>query len=109
MTLAQFASGNFPKKRQRKSVILPTGELAEESGPAPSSTSTSSVATVAPSRGPLVQAASGGPQVELIKGNIVLKESSLTVIPESSIDDYEEVVEGLHPTAKYSSFLDKPR
>ena len=48
-----------------------------------------------------------GPQVELVKGNIVVKESSLTVVPETSIEDYEEIVEGLHPTAKYSSFSDK--
>jgi hypothetical protein len=47
-----------------------------------------------------------GPQVELVKGNIVVKESSLTVVPETSIEDYEEIVEGLHPTAKYSSFSD---
>jgi len=49
----------------------------------------------------------GGPRVELVGGNIVVRESSLTLAPESSIEDYEEVEEGLQATAKYSSYGDK--
>ena len=52
----------------------------------------------------------GGPQVVLNKeGNIVINESSLTVVPESSLEEFEVVEEGVHPTAKYSSFIDRPR
>jgi len=48
-----------------------------------------------------------GPQVEIIDGKIVVKESSLTVAPETTVDDYEEIEEGIHPTATYSSFRNK--
>jgi hypothetical protein len=48
---------------------------------------------------------SGGPQVEIINGKIVVRESSLVVNNGSSAPvDYEEVEEGIHPTATYSSF-----
>lgn len=43
------------------------------------------------------------------EGNIVINESSLTVAPETSLEDFEVVEEGAHPTAKYSSFIDRPR
>mmetsp|Transcript_1669 Transcript_1669/g.2643 ORF Transcript_1669/g.2643 Transcript_1669/m.2643 type:complete len:290 (+) Transcript_1669:138-1007(+) len=48
-----------------------------------------------------------GPQVEIVNGKIVLKESSLNAPSLSSTthDDFEEVEEGIHPTAKYSSFV----
>jgi hypothetical protein len=50
---------------------------------------------------------STGPRVEIINGRIVVKESSLLLNPVSTTveDDYEEVVEGVHATATYSSFL----
>jgi hypothetical protein len=48
----------------------------------------------------------GGPRVEVINGKIVVMESSLEISQESGLldGDYEEVVEGTHATAKYSSF-----
>ena len=51
--------------------------------------------------------ASTGPRVEIINGRIVVKESSLLLNNASTAveDDYEEVVEGVHATATYSSFL----
>ena len=60
---------------------------------------------------PIAQAGtSGGPQVVLDKeGNIVINESSLTVAPETSLEEFEVVEEGAHPTAKYSSFIDRPK
>ncbi len=53
-----------------------------------------------------------GPQVEIINGKIVLKESSLLIggtesaVPEG---DYEEVEEEVHAMSKYSSYLDRRR
>lgn len=46
------------------------------------------------------------PQVEIIDGRIVIKESSLTLPLEKTndIDEFEEVEEDIFPTAKYSSF-----
>jgi hypothetical protein len=48
----------------------------------------------------------GGPRVEIVNGKIVVKESSLVVNQDSTFadGDYEEVVEGTHATATYSSF-----
>ena len=49
-----------------------------------------------------------GPRVEVINGIIVLKESSLVVGESATVEgEYEEVVEGIHPTSRYSSFTDK--
>lgn len=47
-----------------------------------------------------------GPQVEIVNGKIVLRESSLMVPVHGPVthEDFEEVEEGIHPTAKYSSF-----
>eukprot|EP00981_Chlorochromonas_danica_P011913 scaffold4347_cov269-Ochromonas_danica.AAC.3 len=48
-----------------------------------------------------------GPRVEVIDGKIVIKESSLTIDPlgENKDDqEYEEVVEGLHASSRYSSY-----
>jgi transcription factor TFIIIB component B'' len=49
----------------------------------------------------------GGPQVEIVNGKIVLKESSLVLNSNTNaaFDEYEEVTEGIHPTATYSSFV----
>lgn len=47
-----------------------------------------------------------GPQVEIINGKIVIRESSLVVNNDAAGDEeYEEVTEGIHATATYSSFL----
>lgn len=49
-----------------------------------------------------------GPQVEIIDGKITLRESSLIVGHDEGITaegEYEEVEEGVHATATYSSFL----
>jgi hypothetical protein len=51
-----------------------------------------------------------GPQVEIVDGKIVLKESSLLISgPEATVmeGDYEEVEEDMHAMSKYSSFMDK--
>jgi len=50
--------------------------------------------------------APAGPQVEIINGKIVIRESSLVVNNDPTGDEeYEEVTEGIHATATYSSFL----
>ena len=46
-----------------------------------------------------------GPQVEFINGKIMLRESSLVVQDSTAEGEYEEVVEGIHATATYFSFL----
>ena len=93
---------------------LASSEPSSSTVPASSSssstaTSSSTIPIVRPT--PIAQAgSSGGPQVVLNKeGNIVINESSLTVVPETSLEDFEVVEEGAHPTAKYSSFIDRPR
>jgi transcription factor TFIIIB component B'' len=48
----------------------------------------------------------GGPRVEIVNGKIVVKESSLMLNNNAGLaeEEYEEVVEGVHATARYSSF-----
>ncbi len=50
-----------------------------------------------------------GPQVEFINGKIMIRESSLVVNYDnaSNIQEYEEVTEGIYPTATYASFLNR--
>jgi transcription factor TFIIIB component B'' len=51
-----------------------------------------------------------GPRVEIINGKIVIKESSLVVNNDTTIEgEYEEVTEGIYATATYSSFLQRKR
>ena len=50
-----------------------------------------------------------GPQVEFINGKIMIRESSLVVNYDNApnIQEYEEVTEGIYPTATYASFLNR--
>mmetsp|Transcript_5668 Transcript_5668/g.12473 ORF Transcript_5668/g.12473 Transcript_5668/m.12473 type:complete len:236 (+) Transcript_5668:156-863(+) len=51
-----------------------------------------------------------GPRVEIINGQIVIKESSLMIANQDSMiaeGEYEEVEEGVHAGSRYSSFLNK--
>lgn len=51
-----------------------------------------------------------GPEVEIIDGQIVIKESSLLLQDETELyeDDYEEVEESQTRTSTYATFADKP-
>jgi hypothetical protein len=50
-----------------------------------------------------------GPQVEFINGKIMIRESSLVVNYDNAANtqEYEEVTEGIYPTATYASFLNR--
>mmetsp|Transcript_99348 Transcript_99348/g.195149 ORF Transcript_99348/g.195149 Transcript_99348/m.195149 type:complete len:237 (+) Transcript_99348:72-782(+) len=62
--------------------------------------------------GPSEDAMPTGPRVEIINGQIVLKESSLMVANQEAQmveGEYEEIEEGIHASSRYSSFLNKKK
>jgi hypothetical protein len=95
------ASSNKPKSKKADT----RANASSSSGAA--SSSSSSGGSGRPSVGGAGDSASTGPRVEVINGRIVVKESSLLLntVPTAGEDEYEEIVEGVHATATYSSFL----
>lgn len=111
MTIAQLCNGSYFKKYVGKRDRTAEAETTSKSKAKKANTATNAPNSSGTIRATAIGAgdpnASTGPRVEIINGKIVIKESSLVLnnVATAVEDDYEEVVESVHATATYSSFL----
>ena len=100
------AGPDVRSKTKKPAVLAGTGSGSSAAAAALSASAGFGTAAAAPLR-LAEQSGAMGPQLELVNGKMVVKESSLLLNQDTNVADgeYEEVVEGNHATATYSSFL----
>ncbi len=106
-TLIEICKNNFCKRKKRRT----KAEIEQDAINAQNAIAAKVKNTLLDniSRSAAAATRTSGPQVEIINGNIVVKESSLTVSQDAEIGEYEEIEEGLNPTATYSSFQNRSK